>query len=519
MKRLLAALLVAACGSSNPATSTPEITAATELNRVERERFNQVALREGIPIHWYIDRDNDGSVDPDEVHALHFYTVSREWTAGDQFTSDFFAAYAAIEAAASEGAPSDARLAAVRTELESTAPTLVYSDLRELPDDQRAFAGRMIEVGRLIDALYATQVGASALTGRVAEDAASQSLFRRNWGAHCRSPLTESIAACSAIEGGSDQPVDVYPMDMQADPSFCEALQADGVDEEIMAPFTVVRRDGMALRAVPYTEAYADEMGAIAATLRLAINDLPAAEEALKAYLESAASAFTTNDWFSADAAWAAMDATNSRWYVRVGPDEVYWDPCNRKAGFHLTFALIDRSSLEWQAQLNPLRADMEGALASLVDSYDPRNVNFAMPDFIAIVANFGDDRDPYGATIGQSLPNWGPVATSGGRTVAMSTLYNDADSLQRRRRAAAALLDDASIALLSDSTEGGLMSTILHEAGHNLGPAHSYEVNGQTASQAFGGELATMLEELKAQSSALFFIDMLRERGVINDE
>ena len=48
---------------------------------------------------------------------------------------------------------------------------------------------------------------------------------------------------------------------------------------------------------------------------------------------------------------------------------------------------------------------------------------------------NAGDDRNPLGATIGESLPNWGPVANEGrGRTVAMVNLYLDPDSIAARR-------------------------------------------------------------------------------------
>ena len=43
--------------------------------------------------------------------------------------------------------------------------------------------------------------------------------------------------------------------------------------------------------------------------------------------------------------------------------------------------------------------------------------------------------RTPLGATIGQSLPNWGPVANEGrGRTVAMVNFYSDPDSVAARR-------------------------------------------------------------------------------------
>ncbi len=514
-------LLQIACGG---ATATPQnaANAAADyaFNGVPRLRFNQVAVREGVPVHWYVDRDEDGAIDPDEVKALRFYDSEAQWVEEGAFTPAFAEAYAHISAAAAADRPDDARLSAVWTELENLAPTLVSSDLTHLPDAHRAFARHMLAVGELIDGLYARQVGAAALADQVGDDAASRALFRRNWGPRCLGAATENDEACSAIAGAPAQPVDIYPAAIQADDGFCADLEGRD-DEALMAPFTVVREREGEMVAVPYTEAYAEPMGAIAAELRAAAEAISgeSSEAALVAYLRAAAQAFEDNNWEPANETWAAMNATNSQWYVRVGPDETYWDPCSRKAGFHLTFALIDPSSLEWQRRLTPLQGDMEASLAALSEHYEARSVSFDMPDFIAIVVNAGDDRDPFGATIGQSLPNWGPVADEGrGRTVAMSTLYTDADSVARRRTVAAALLDEESLAMLDDDPQAGLMSTILHEATHNLGPAHGYEVNGQTASQAFGGGMASMLEELKAQSGALFFVELLRERGVITD-
>jgi len=272
---------------------------------------------------------------------------------------------------------------------------------------------------------------------------------------------------------------------------------------------------------VPYTEAYAEGMGAVASELRAAADAMTDPEEAsLVRYLRAAAQSFTDNDWGPADEAWAAMNARSSRWYVRVGPDEVYWEPCSRKAGFHLSFALINRDSLTWQERLTPLQQDMEAALAALVpESYEAREVSFQMPDFIDIVVNSGDDRDAFGATIGQSLPNWGDVAEEGrGRTVAMSNLFTDTDSFRMRRAVASSLLTREAIAPFSASPSPGLLSTILHEATHNLGPAHEYRVDGHTSAETFGGGMASMLEELKAQSGALYYLTLLRERGVIDE-
>jgi hypothetical protein len=80
-------------------------------------------------------------------------------------------------------------------------------------------------------------------------------------------------------------------------------------------------------------------------------------------------------------------------------------------------------------------------------------------------------------------------------------------------------MLDGASAKLYPPTTEPGLLSTILHEATHNLGPAHEYKVNGKTDDDAFGGPIASMMEELKAQTGALYLLDFLRTKKLISDE
>ncbi|MGH7280824.1 MAG: hypothetical protein ACRELY_04820, partial [Polyangiaceae bacterium] len=238
-------------------------------------------------------------------------------------------------------------------------------------------------------------------------------------------------------------------------------------------------------------------------------------------YLMAASKSFTDNAWTPADEAWAKMNATNSKFYVRVGPDETYWEPCSLKAGFHLTFAKINQDSLSWQKKLSPVEQDMEADLAKLIGpAYKARKVTFHLPDFIDIILNSGDDRNAMGATIGQSLPNWGPVANQGrGRTVAMSNLYTDPDSMKIFQTESESLLTKETMANFTTDPAPGLLGTILHEATHNLGPAHEYKVKGKTGAQVFGGPLASMLEELKAQTGALYFIDFAKKRGLITDE
>jgi hypothetical protein len=517
LKLALLVSVVAACGGAAVATDTTAGAGAEPLSRL---RFNQLALRLDLPLFWAEDADGDREPDPNEVRSLLFYPAATEWTHDGAFTDDFVRAREAISREASAPAPDDPRYRAILRELDAAAPTLVHTDLTGAPDDHRAFARRMIEVAAAIDRLYARQVGMTALAQNAAPpDAPSRSAFRRNWGASCHGPETEQLPECTAIPGSPPQLVDVYPRDLHEEQGFCATLEARQDSEQLLAPFVVVREREGDLVPVPYHEAYADEVRGISGQLRAAADALrDPDEEPLRAYLRAAAESFLDDDWERADEAWSRMSATNSKWYVRVGPDEVYWDPCSRKAGFHLTLALIDTASLEWQARLTPIQNDMERALAALVpDVYAARAVGFKMPDFISIVANAGDDRDAYGATIGQSLPNWGRVADeSRGRTVAMTNLYGDPDSIARRRDTTSSLLTAEAMSEYSDSTTPGLLSTILHEATHNLGPAQEYRLNGRSSEEAFGGELESMLEELKAQSGALFLLDLLAERGVI---
>ncbi len=515
-------------GQGTGAGSGTAVAAARSYSALARAELNRWAVRENLALYWIADRDADQTIDPDEVTALLFYPDAPVWVQDGKFTPAFDAAFDQL-VAASKATPTGLspdelqRRAGVGKDLDQGRATLVHSDLTKLTPGEQAFVGSMLEVARLIDVLYDRQSGAGALAAQLPKgDRASASLFRRNRGAACVGASTENDPTCTAIPGQRTAVVDVYPPAPQASADFCQKLEKLPDAEALLAPFVVVRGDGDVLAPVPYSVAYAEQMGPIADELERAAGSLDSAKEApLQAYLRAAAASFRSNDWQPADEAWSKMNAENSKWYVRVAPDETYWEPCAHKAAFHLTFALINQDSLAWQKKLVPVQQDMEAAIAKAAGApYKARTVTFHLPDFIDIIVNAGDDRDALGATIGQSLPNWGPVSAEGrGRTVAMSNLYTDADSLAARRAQAESLLDATSAKAYADDPAPGLLATILHEATHNLGPAHEYKVDGKTDDQALGGPIASVFEELKAQTGGLFLIELLRSKGLITDE
>jgi hypothetical protein len=534
----LVLLVNAACSRETTPAATPTAAAqgAAAYGAVPRLEFNRQAVVRDLPLFWVSDADADGTLDPEELAVT--------WGPGEanlgryvkdgSFTPEFAAAYALVAQPVSlDGLAADekARRQAVQDELGQGRPTLVRTTLTNPRDAQ--LAGHLGTAARIIERLHARQKGVDGLAARVpAGDTASSALFFRNQGPFCEAPKTENDPNCSALAPRPKNISGMYPAAIQADAGFCTVLEKRADADALFDQFSIVidKAGGRAtgnpatdeLVAVPYHVAWADDMKAVSNELRAAAALLAGdpSEAAFKAYLEAAAQAFLDDSWFKADVAWKAMTATNSKWYLRAAPDEVYAEPCSRKANFALTFARINQESLEWQRRLEPVKDDMEAALASLAGPpYKARQVGFALPDFIDIVLNAGDSRSALGATIGQSLPNWGPVAESGGRTVAMTNLYTDPDSEAAMMEQTRSIMCKATADRVDPAPRFMTMSTVLHEAAHNLGPAHEYRVDGKTDGQVFGGPLASTLEELKAQTAALYFSDWLAARGVLSKE
>lgn len=541
---LALALGAAACEPEQPVvpvqTSAPEAPTAQaaqapaepppRLDKVPRADFNRIAAELNLPLFWIAD-EGGGALDPAELAVLWGVAPgSGPFVGASGLTTQLYEAYAAIAKVHAEGhataglsAAEQKRRAAVRAELAQGRPTLVRTDVRGASAEDRALVGHVMEAARIIERIYEKQLGTAGLdAGIPADDPASRMMFHRNHGPFCHAAKTEKDPDCTALPKRPDRVSGLYPASVQREAKFCEKLEARKDQKAILGPFTVVIEKNGDLEAVPYSVAYKEEMTAVSRELAAAAEAIKSADEApLKAYLTAAAKAFLDNVWEPADEAWAKMGVHNSRWYLRVGPDETYADPCSRKAGFHVSFARINQDSVAWQKKLDPVKGDMEAALAKLAGPpYKARNVSFHLPDFIDIVLNAGDSRAAQGATIGQSLPNWGPVANEGrGRTVAMTNLYTDPDSRAGQRERAASLLCKATLDPAALDPALGTMSTVLHEAAHNLGPAHEYKVKGKTDSETFGGPLAGMLEELKAQTSALYLTDWLVLKGIVDKQ
>lgn len=508
------------------ASSAAPAAGALRYGALSRDEFNRRAASHFLPLFWRADANRDGAIEPDELAVLAGFPESdaNRWIdQSGNFTQRFAQAYSSLLKPQAP-APSEKearRRALLEEELAQGVPTLIETDLhRDTPED-RSMVRHLLDAAELIERLYARQRGVFGLAAQIPhDDLVSRAVFHRNQSPYCQAPRTAHDPLCTAIYPRPAQIVGLYPAAVQRVPDFCARLAAAPDAAALRDHFSIVV-DGAApgtFAAEPYSSAYRDDMEGVARALDAAASSLGVQEPALAAYLKADAQAFRTNDWQPADRAWVAMSASRSKWYLRIAPDEVYNDPCAWKAGFALQLARVDPQSLAWQRRLDPLKQDMERTLAGLAGPpYRARDVAFRLPDFIEVVLDAGDQRYPTGATIGESLPNWGPIAEHGGRTVVMTNIGADPDSLARRRQQEQSVFCAATYAQAGDYRRDSLLVALLHEAAHNLGPLQDYAVGGKTDAVAFGGPLASMLEELKAENSAMYLAGWLITREVLS--
>src|SRR5207245_192877 len=100
-------------------------------------------------------------------------------------------------------------------------------------------------------------------------DSMSRMVFHRNQEPRCVAPKTETNPDCSALADHPKRVVGLYPAEIQSDPKFCDMLAKQPNAKELMDHFSVVvagDKPGM-FKAVPYAQAWKDDMQAVASEL------------------------------------------------------------------------------------------------------------------------------------------------------------------------------------------------------------------------------------------------------------
>jgi hypothetical protein len=277
--------------------------------------------------------------------------------------------------------------------------------------------------------------------------------------------------------------------------------------------FTAIRRlpDGN-LTIVPYSTEYQPELASAAARLREAAG--LTTQPTLKAFLESRAAAFLSNDYYASDVAWMKLDASIE---PTIGPYEVYEDGWfNAKAAFEAFVTLRDDAETAKLAKFSGELQDIENHLPIDPKLRNPKIGAMAPIRVVNSIFSSGDANRGV-QTAAFNLPNDERIAKEMGTKRTMLKNVQEA-------KFAKVLVPISKVVLApadrSQVTFQAFFTHILmHELMHGLGP-HEVKAGGAGKPgtvRAALQEAHSPLEEAKADISGLFALQHLIDKGVID--
>lgn len=312
--------------------------------------------------------------------------------------------------------------------------------------------------------------------------------------------------------GGQPKPpgAGFYPADLTKD-EFDRYLAANPDQAETLtSPYTVVKRVGDRLVAVPYSQEYKQWLEPAAKLLEQAA--ARTSNASLKKFLNLRAKAFRTDDYFESELAW--MDLSGTPIEVAIGPYEVYTDTLHgRKTAFEAFVTLRDPKESE---ALDVYKGELRGMEANLPveERYKNFQRGFESPIAVADQVHGGGDNVPGVQTIAFNLPNDERVREAKGakKVILRNVLGAKYDRI---------LKPMASLVLVGDQagqvTQRYMyMETLFHELSHSLGPG-SITLNGRkTTVDKELKELNSGLEEAKADVMGAWNVLYMMDKGVL---
>ncbi len=417
---------------------------------------------------------------------------------------------AGADAASTTGAAS-ADSAALDAELAKFATVKMNPDTSFLNAEERQVVNLLIKAADLMSQIYQRQYYAAnpairqqILASTGPDKARLLALYDINNGPwnqlDAYKPFFGSI---TAPEGAGFYPVDLSKQELDVyiakNPKQKDALM-DG--------YTVVKRDGEKLVAVPYSQEYQPWLEPAARYLEQAA--AITSNASLKTFLTLRAQAFRTNDYYPSELAW--MDIKDTPIEPVIGPYEVYTDRLyGQKTAFEAFITLQSPSESAKLSHYKALLPDMEANLP-VAAKYKNANRPFNSPILVADQVRGGGDNVSGVQTIAFNLPNDERVrSTKGAKKVILANVLG-----AKYDR----ILEPIAERVLAPAQAGQVVKkymtaeTLFHELSHSLGPGIIKVGGRETTVGAELKEQYSASEECKADVMGVWSILYLMKRG-----
>jgi len=401
---------------------------------------------------------------------------------------------------------------ALADDVEKFSPTNLTFETSLLDERQKKLVRKLVEASDKLDAIFLKQVwgGNPAMSDRLAsvEGSASQSFFKIMYGPWNRLEENEPFLDVGAKPAGSGY----YPDDLTKE-EFEAWIEEHPEDAEAFkSGYTVIRREGDGLVAVPYSVEYRAELTEAASLMREAAE--LADNESLKLFLEKRADAFLTDDYFESEVAWMRLEGNLVD--PTMGPYEVYEDELmGMKTAFESFITLRDPVESERLASLEAYLPDLEQALP-IPDEYKYLDRPFTSPiSVVTEIYTAGDTRSGV-QTIAFNLPNDERVREQEGSKKVM--LRNVIDAKFEKILRPIALTVMAAEQANRLTVDPYFTRVLMHELAHGLGPDYVTGQEGVTVRSRLE-ERYSALEEAKADVVGTHSLGVLAEGGVYTPE
>lgn len=311
------------------------------------------------------------------------------------------------------------------------------------------------------------------------------------------------FGSITAPEGAGFYPVDLSKQELDA-----YIAKYPRQKDALMSGYTVVKRDGAKLVAVPYSQEYQPWLEPAARYLEQAA--AITSNASLKKFLNLRAQAFRTNDYYPSELAW--MDIKGTPIEPVIGPYEVYTDRLyGQKTAFEAFITLQSPSESAKLSHYKALLPDMEANLP-VAAKYKNANRPFNSPILVADQVRGGGDNVSGVQTIAFNLPNDERVrSTKGAKKVILANVLG-----AKYDR----ILEPIAERVLAGQQAKNVVKkymtaeTLFHELSHSLGPG-IIKVGGRDTT--VGAELKEQYsasEEGKADVMGVWTILYLMKRG-----
>ncbi|HTS29892.1 MAG TPA: hypothetical protein VMH81_28670 [Bryobacteraceae bacterium] len=395
------------------------------------------------------------------------------------------------------------------------APVQLKSDESGLSAGDREALPKLVEAAKVLNFVFMDQLwdGDRALYAKLQNDSTPIGKERLHYFWLNKGPWSDLDAHSAFIPGVPDRKplgANFYPSDLTREQfeSWAKSLSAPE-RQQAEGFFTVIRRNGGKLTAIPYSQAYAADLQKAAGLLReaAALTGNPS----LRRYLALRADAFLSNDYYASDIAWMDLDAPLD---ITIGPYETYNDELfGYKAAFEAYITIRDDQET---GQLNTFASRLQDVENNL--PIDPRYRNpklgAAAPIRVVNEVYAAGDGAHGVRTAAFNLPNDERVVHEKGSKRVMLKNIQEAKFESTLTPIAARILPKAAQSDLN--FHSFFMHILAHELSHGIGP-HQIQVAGRsTTPRQEMKELYSAIEEAKADITGLFMLQYLFDKDLV---